>query len=97
MANSLPVQFSLEAKENLQHLLKNGSFPEPFLRIGMKGGTCGGTYVLGFDHKTNFDEEYTIDGIPIIIDKRQLLFVIGTIIEFEKKANGFYLHKTPTL
>ena len=97
MANSLPVQFSLEAKENLQHLWKNGSFPEPFLRIGMKGGACGGTYLLGFDHKTNFDEEYLVEEIPIIIDKRQLLFVIGTIIEYDMKANGFYLHKTPII
>jgi iron-sulfur cluster assembly protein len=97
MANSLPVQFSIEAKENLQHLWQNGSFPEPFLRIGMKGGACGGTYLLGFDHKTDFDEEYMVEEIPIIIDKRQLLFVIGTIIEYDRKANGFYLHKTPNL
>jgi iron-sulfur cluster assembly protein len=97
MSNSAPIQFSNSAKENLLNLYENDSFPEPFLRIGMKGGACGGTYILGFDHKTEFDEEYLIEGIPVIIDKRQLLFVIGTEINFETRANGFYLHKVPVI
>ncbi|MHA8066536.1 HesB/IscA family protein [Aquirufa sp. ROCK2-A2] len=97
MSNSLPIQFSQSAKENLQNMFYNGSFPEPFLRIGMKGGACGGTYILGFDHKTEFDEEYIVDEIPVVIDKRQLLFVIGTSIEFETRANGFYLHKPQSI
>lgn len=93
MSNSLPVQFSFSAKENLLNMFENGSFPEPFLRIGMKGGACGGTYVLGFDQMTDHDEVYQIEGIPVVIDRRQLLFVLGTEIDFDVRANGFYLHK----
>jgi len=48
---------------------------------------------LGFDQKMEFDEEYLIQDIPVVIDKRQLLFVLGTEISFEPSANGFYLHK----
>ena len=48
--------------------------------------------------KSEFDEEYLIEQIPVVIDKRQLLFVMGTEISFEPSANGFYLHKpTPTI
>ncbi|MFM6947997.1 MAG: HesB/IscA family protein [Aquirufa sp.] len=93
MSNSEPVQFSVSAKENLLNMYEKGSFPEPFLRIGMKGGACGGSYILGFDQATEFDEKYEIEGIPVIIDRRQLLFVLGTEIDFETRANGFYLHK----
>ncbi|CAM3513153.1 HesB/IscA family protein [Aquirufa ecclesiirivi] len=98
MANTdAPVRFTESAKANLLPLVQEGKMPEPFIRVGMKGGTCGGTYVLGFDSKTEFDEEYVIDEIPLLIDRRQLLFVLGTEIDFEARANGFYLHKPAIL
>lgn len=84
-----PVHLTETAVENLRLL----SFPEPFLRVGMRGGTCGGTFLLGFDAKTEFDEEYLIENIPVIIDRRELLFVLGTEISYEAQGNGFYLHK----
>lgn len=84
-----PVHLTESALENLRII----TFPEPFLRVGMRGGTCGGTYVLGFDSKTENDEEYLIDTIPVIIDRRELLFVLGTEISYEAQGNGFYLHK----
>ncbi|MEY4987936.1 MAG: hypothetical protein RL567_1715 [Bacteroidota bacterium] len=93
MSNISPISFSSAAYENLVSLVQQGKMPEPFLRVGMRGGTCGGSYVLGFDQKTEYDEEYLIQEIPVVIDKRQLLFVLGTEISFEPSANGFYLHK----
>ena len=84
-----PVHLTESAVKNLRLL----SFPEPFLRVGMRGGTCGGTFLLGFDAKTEFDEEYLIENIPVIIDRRELLFVLGTEISYEAQGNGFYLHK----
>ena len=84
-----PVHLTESAIENLRLI----TFPEPFLRVGMRGGTCGGTYVLGFDSKTANDEEYLIENIPVIIDRRELLFVLGTEISFEAQGNGFFLHK----
>lgn len=98
MSNNSPICFSASAHENLFSLVQQGKMPEPYLRVGMRGGACGGTYVLGFDQKSEFDEEYLIEQIPVVIDKRQLLFVLGTEISFEPSANGFYLHKpTPTI
>lgn len=93
MSKDNPIQFTSDAKEYFLNLLQVKSFPEPFVRIGMNGGACGGTFVLGFDAKSEFDDEYLIDQIPVIIDRRQLLFVMGTEVAFESRANGFYLHK----
>lgn len=93
MSEQSPIQFTKEAKDYFLHLLQTNSFPEPFVRIGMNGGTCGGHFVLGFDTKSTHDDEYLIDQIPVIIDRRQLLFVMGTEVSFESRANGFYLHK----
>lgn len=84
-----PVHLTESAIENLRLL----AFPEPFLRVGMRGGTCGGSFVLGFDTKKENDEEYLIEGIPVIIDRRELLFVLGTEISYEVQGNGFFLHK----
>ena len=84
-----PVHLTKSAIENLRLL----TFPEPFLRVGMRGGTCGGSFVLGFDSKTENDEEYLIENIPVIIDRRELLFVLGTEISYEVQGNGFFLHK----
>ena len=84
-----PVHLTESAVENLRLI----SFPEPFLRVGMRGGTCGGSFVLGFDTKTENDEEYLIENIPVIIDRRELLFVLGTEISYEVQGNGFFLHK----
>ncbi len=93
MSTENPIHFSPEAKVYFCHLLDQKAFPEPYVRIGMNGGACGGTFVLGFDSKTMFDDEYLIDGIPVVIDRRQLLFVMGTEVGFESRANGFFLHK----
>jgi iron-sulfur cluster assembly protein len=93
MSNKSPVQFTDSALLTLLPLVKEDKMPEPFVRVGMKGGACGGTFVLGFDSQTEHDETYLIDEIPVLIDRRELLFVLGTVISFEPQANGFYLHK----
>ncbi len=93
MSNNSPVSFTESARENLRGILALGTMPEPFVRIGMRGGACGGSYVLGFDQKTEFDDQYLISEIPVVIDKRQMLFVVGTEVDFDPSANGFYLHK----
>ncbi len=93
MSNQFPVRFTPEAHATLLHYVESATMPEPFVRVGMRGGACGGNFVLGFDSATEHDESYMIEGIPVLIDRRELLFVVGTEIDFEARANGFYLHK----
>lgn len=65
---------------------------DQFLRVGVKGGGCSGmSYILGFDHKNDFDEILNREGIKVIVDKRHLIYLGGTVIDFKDglDARGF--------
>lgn len=65
---------------------------DQFLRVGVKGGGCSGmSYILGFDHKTDFDTVLDREGIQVIVDKRHLIYLGGTVVDFRDglDARGF--------
>jgi iron-sulfur cluster assembly protein len=67
-----------------------------YVRAGVKGGGCS-----GFSYSFNLDENYdeakdtleVQDGLRIVVDKRSLLYLQGTVIEYhdqlEKRGFGF--------
>ncbi|MBL0691047.1 MAG: iron-sulfur cluster assembly accessory protein [SAR324 cluster bacterium] len=54
------------------------------LRISIKGGGCAGfTYVMDFSSKSQqFDNEFESNGLKMVVDRKSLLYVDGTIIDF---------------
>lgn len=65
---------------------------DQYLRVGVKGGGCSGmSYVLGFDHKNDFDIQIEREGIQVIVDKRHLMYLSGTVVDFRDglDARGF--------
>lgn len=65
---------------------------DQFLRVGVKGGGCSGmSYILGFDHKNDFDTQIERNGIQVIVDKRHLMYLSGTVVDFKDglDARGF--------
>jgi iron-sulfur cluster assembly protein len=54
----------------------------------MKGGGCGAQFLLGFDLPTDNDQIFIVDKIKVIIDKRHLMYVIGTEVDFEETDEG---------
>jgi len=55
------------------------------LRVAVAGGGCSGySYSLNFD--TTFDEKadsrYEYHGVPVVVDKKSLLLLDGTTIDF---------------
>ncbi len=62
----------------------------PFLRIAVKGGGCSGlSYDLSFDgKKMEGDELFEENGIEIVIDKKSILYLIGTELDFTDGLNG---------
>ena len=84
-----PIQITNKAKDEIVSTLTANKIPDTYgLRVGLKGGSCGGTFLLGFDTKTEFDHRYIIDGIQVFIDKRQLMYVIGLSVDYEEGTNG---------
>jgi iron-sulfur cluster assembly protein len=85
------VQVTDKAKEKLISLKKEEGHPDYFnLRVSVKGGGCSGLmYDLGFDGNTSeSDKVFEDKGIKILVDKRSLLYLLGTTLDFSDGLNG---------
>lgn len=64
--------------------------PEPIgVRVGVQGGGCSGfTYQLKYAYAIDTtDRELESHGIKIIIDKKSLLYLMGTTIDYVSELN----------
>lgn len=78
------ITISPIAVEAIQESLSSPALPTGYsLRVGIKGGACSAQYLLGFDQQTQQDEIHWIDGIPVLIDKRHLMYLIGVHIDYQ--------------
>ncbi len=70
------------------------------LRLGVKTSGCSGmAYVLEFVDALNEDDEVFIDkGVKIIVDKKSLVFLDGTELDFVKEGlnEGFEFNNPNT-
>jgi iron-sulfur cluster assembly protein len=64
------------------------------LRVGVKGGGCSGlSYVMDFDNQvTDMDEVVDLGPLSVIIDKKSVLYLYGTELEFSDGLNGKGFH-----
>lgn len=82
---------SESAKKRLKDLMtEEGVQNTHFLRVSVKGGGCAGfSYELDFDDKLEpGDEEVTDGDIKIVIDRRSILYVFGTELDWSGGLNG---------
>ncbi|GAB4023489.1 HesB/IscA family protein [Spirosoma koreense] len=87
-----PVWVRPEAREQIQDTLQANKIPGEYgLRVGIRGGGCGASWLLGFDLPGPSDEVYTVEGVRVIIDRKHLLYVLGAEIGFE--PGGFTVEK----
>jgi iron-sulfur cluster assembly protein len=61
-----------------------------FLRVSVKGGGCSGlTYDLDFDDTIDESDQVSEDqGLKLVIDKKSLLYLLGTELDFSDGLNG---------
>jgi len=61
-----------------------------FLRVSVKGGGCSGlTHDLDFDDTVVDSDEVSEDqGLKLVIDKKSLLYLLGTELDFTEGLNG---------
>jgi iron-sulfur cluster assembly protein len=80
-----------KAKERIAQLKQEENRPaEHNIRVSVKGGGCSGLmYDLGFDDKVNpADQVFEDKGVKILIDKKSLLYLLGTTLDFTDGLNG---------
>ena len=86
------IKVSDHAKEKAIQLMTEDGFKpfEDFIRVGVKSGGCSGLeYVLKFDNKkTDTDQIFEDNGIKIIVDKKSILYLAGTTLEYSGGLNG---------
>jgi iron-sulfur cluster assembly protein len=91
------ITFSTTARDSIIETLSSPQIPDGYaLRLGLKGGACSATYVLGLDKIAENDELYEIEGVRVLIDKRHLMYLIGLRIDYiETEAGmGFTIEKS---
>jgi len=80
-----------KAIDRISSLKQEEGHPETHnLRVSVKGGGCSGLmYDLTFDGQTQTsDEVVETNGVKIIIDKKSILYLIGTTLDFTDGLNG---------
>ena len=88
-----PIVITAKAQEEIKTIMAHKNIPADYhLRVGVKGGGCGGmAYSLGFDKPKIGDEHFEIDGIPVLVEKKHVMFLMGMSVDFFEgsEARGF--------
>jgi iron-sulfur cluster assembly protein len=80
-----------KAKDRISTLLtEEGRTINHNIRVSVKGGGCSGLmYDLDFDDKINpADQVFEDKGVKILVDKKSLLYLLGTTLDFSDGLNG---------
>lgn len=85
-----PVTLTATAVDEIKRLMGEEAFDKSQqLRIGVKGGGCSGmTYILGFDTKTEKDEQFEIAGISCIMEKSHGIYLMGMEVDWQGGLNS---------
>lgn len=86
------ITVSEGAKQQIAALMTQDGYDaiQDYVRVGVKSGGCSGlSYDLKFD-KTYEDGDKLIEdnNVKIVVDKRSVLYLAGTILEYSGGLNG---------
>lgn len=88
-----PVTLTKKAAEEVRKIMQTKNIPAGYgLRVGMKGGGCSGaSLIIGFDTKKSTDLAYEVETIPVYVDKKHVMYVVGKEVDFYEgdDARGF--------
>lgn len=89
-----PIKITELAQQAIRQILEEKRIPSEYaLRVGLKGAGCGATYLLGFDLVSPSDEQYTINDLPVLIDKKHLMYMFGVTLDYQAEGEGFVFSK----
>ena len=86
------IKVSETAKQKVSVLMQEEGFDpvNDYVRVGVKSGGCSGlSYDLNFDKK-QLDEDrlFEDNSVRIVVDKKSLLYLAGTTLEYSGGLNG---------
>jgi iron-sulfur cluster insertion protein len=59
------------------------------LRLRVVGGGCAGfSYDLYFDAPTEVDQQFTVEGVKVVVDEMSLMYLVGTQIDYVEGLQG---------
>ena len=86
------IKVSTSAQEKVSQLMREEGFNPAldFVRVGVKSGGCSGlSYDLSFDRsQTDEDRLFEDNQVKILVDKKSLLYLLGTTLEYSGGLNG---------
>jgi iron-sulfur cluster assembly protein len=86
------IKVAETAKEKVSVLMKEEGFDpsNAYVRVGVKSGGCSGlSYELKFDSTLQEDDKLFEDNqVRILVDKKSLLYLVGTTLEYSGGLNG---------
>jgi iron-sulfur cluster assembly protein len=87
--NLKPVSLTPKAALEVRKIMETNIPSDYGLRVGVKGGGCGGVaLIIGFDKKKDSDHAYAIGDIPIYVDKKHTMYLIGKEVDFYEGADA---------
>ena len=84
------ILVSDNARDKLNQLLLEDNSGKEYVRVGVESGGCSGlVYKLDFDDSMNNEDELVEhNDIKLIINKKSILFLAGTTLEYSSGLNG---------
>ena len=88
------IEISQGAARKIRTLMTKQGISEGGLRVGVKGGGCSGlSYIFAWEREARMGDEVFEgpDGAKIYVDKKSLLFLNGTVLEYDTNlvSKGF--------
>ena len=91
MAITVTEKAASEVKRIIQEQQGQEGVPEKiYLRMRVVGGGCSGfQHKLDLDPVVNpkLDEQFDVQGVPVVIDKRSMMYLDGVVVDFHDDLN----------
>jgi len=84
------ILVSDNARDKLNQLLIEDNSGKEYVRVGVESGGCSGlVYKLDFDDSMKDEDELVEhNDIKLVINKKSILFLAGTTLEYSSGLNG---------
>jgi len=89
------IAITEQAAAHIQKLMAKQGLSEGGLRVGIKGGGCSGlSYTFSWEKESRLGDEVFEGpgGTKVFVDKKSLLYLDGTTLEYDTALMGKGLH-----